>query len=385
MDLTATHKHRILIVAPIGQDAEVLRNALANDGITACVCDTIEQVCDGIEQGASVAIIAEEVLLPGNIDRLEKTIQRQPEWSDFPIIIMASVGTSSDRVWTVLGSSIRSLNATVLERPVLTRALLAAVRTSLRSRDAQYRIAEELRRRKEAEASLVAANEEMQTFSYSVSHDLRTPLLSMKGFSRFLLEDYGDKLDENGRDYLNRIMKSADQMSRLIDDMLSLSRISRQEMTLGSVDLGELAQTIIGELREAQPQNSVEVLIHGDLTTRADERLFKIALTNLLGNAWKYSSKNPHPRIEFGSFLLENEKVFFVRDNGAGFSMKQLDRLFKPFQRLHSEGEFPGTGIGLPIVHRVISRHGGRVWAEAEPGKGATFYFTLGKVGDHAR
>ena len=377
METTAIHEHSVLIVAPTGEDAAVLRGVLADNGLTPCVCGSIEKLCEEIDGIAGAAIIAEEAFTTINIKRLAQTIQRQPEWSDFPIIIMASAGTNADSAWAVLSDVIQPMNVNVLERPLLTRTLLAAVRSSLRSRDAQYRVAEELRRRKEVEASLTAANEEMQTFSYSISHDLRAPLSTIKGFSTILKEDYNDKLNETGRDYINRIVKSADQMSRLIEDMLNLARISRQEMTIQEVSLSELARVVIKELGEAQPQRQVDVTIHDNLTARCDERLMKIALTNLLGNSWKYFSKMPHPRIEFGNFHQNNETVFFVRDNGAGFPMSQVGELFKPFKRLHSEGEFPGTGIGLPIVYRVISRHGGKIWAEGEPGKGATFYFTL--------
>jgi signal transduction histidine kinase len=377
MKEAATHKQRVLILTPTGEDGAMLRNALANDGLSPCVCKSIEELCQGIDDISGTAIIAEEAISPIGFRRLVETVQKQPEWSDFPFIIMATSGAEPDRIWSVLSGSSQSLNASVLKRPVLTRTLLASVHSNLRSRNAQYRIADELRRRKEAENSLTTANEELQSFSYSVSHDLRAPLSTMKGFTTLLLEDYNDKIDETGKDYLNRILKSSDQMSKLIDDILNLSKISLKEMTMHDVNLSALAQMIVNELHGTYPQRQVEVTISDNLTAHGDEQLLKIALTNLLGNAWKYTSKMLQSHIEFCNFLKNNEIVFFIRDNGAGFPMEHAGKLFKPFQRLHSDRDFSGTGIGLAIVSRVISRHGGRIWAESEQGKGATFYFTL--------
>lgn len=371
------YKYKVLILAPTGEDTVVLSNVLSKDGLTPFVCKSMEQLCEGINEGAGTAIIAEEALFSINIERLTQTVQLQPEWSDFPFIIMARAGSASERAWTFMTGSRQSLNASVLERPVLTRTLLAAVRASLRSRDTQYRVEQELRRRTEVEVSLSAANEELQAFSYSISHDLRAPLLIMKGFISILLEDYKNELDETGQDYLTRIIKSADQMSRLIDDMLSLSKISRKDMIMQNIDLSALSMAIVDELQKTQPHRQADISIQSNLLARGDEQLLKIALTNLLSNAWKYTSKSLRPRIELGQFVNDSKTVFFIRDNGAGFPMEHLSKLFQPFQRLHTEKEFTGTGIGLAIVQRVISRHGGRIWAEGEVGKGATFYFTL--------
>jgi PAS domain S-box-containing protein len=234
---------------------------------------------------------------------------------------------------------------------------------------------QQLRRNAE---QLAAANRELEAFSYSVSHDLRAPLRAMSGFSGFLLEDYADRLDEEGQDYLHRIVAGAEKMNTLIEDMLRLSRISRQEMVLQDIDLSDMAAAIVKDLQHQQPDRRVEIVIAPDLHARGDTRTLDFALNNLLGNAWKYTGKAEQPRIEFGAAEKEGERVFFIRDNGAGFSMKQAGKLFTPFQRLHTESEFPGTGIGLAIVQRVINRHGGRIWAESGVGEGATFYFTLG-------
>jgi signal transduction histidine kinase len=373
----AADKYRVLVLTPTGEDPLVLSNMLTNGGLTPFVCESIEQLCEGIHEGAGTSIVAEEALFPTNFERLTQMVQKQPEWSDFPFIIMTRAGSAPDRAWTFMTGSSQLLNVSVLERPVLSRTLLAAVRASLRSRETQYRVEQELRRHNEMEASLSAANEELQAFSYSISHDLRTPLSAIKGLTSFLIEDYNDNLDETGRDYLAHIIKSTDQMSRLIEDMLSLFKISRKEMIMQNVNLSALSMEIIDELKKSQPHRQVDISIQSNLLAHGDEQLLKIVLTNLLHNAWKYTTKVLHPCIELGQFVKGNQTVFFIRDNGAGFPMEHISKLFKPFQRLHSEEEFTGTGIGLATVQRVINRHGGRIWAEGEVGKGATFFFTL--------
>lgn len=221
-------------------------------------------------------------------------------------------------------------------------------------------------------------NKELETFSYSVSHDLNAPLRVIKGFSDILLEDYSRAIDSEGKDFLVRIVQSVSKMQRLIDDVLSLSRVSRQKLEFKETDLSVVAGSILNDLRSTQPERTVELKIHANLKATVDPRLMHIALTNLLGNAWKYTGKTENPRIEFGSSRKNGETIFFIRDNGAGFDPKYADKLFLPFQRLHSESEFPGTGVGLATVARIISRHNGRIWAEGEKNKGATFYFVLG-------
>jgi PAS domain S-box-containing protein len=220
-------------------------------------------------------------------------------------------------------------------------------------------------------------NGELEAFSYSVSHDLRAPLRAMDGFSQRLINDYGPKLDEQAHSYLDRIRNGAKRMGQLIEDLLSLSRITRIELTRREVDVSALVHQILNELQARDPERKVELSIWEGAIVEADIRLVRVALENLLGNAWKFSSKTEHPRIEFGMMQEDARKVLFVRDNGAGFDMEYADKLFGPFQRLHGMNEFPGTGIGLATVHRIVSRHGGRIWCQAKPGAGATFFFTL--------
>jgi len=227
---------------------------------------------------------------------------------------------------------------------------------------------------------LTAANKELEAFSYSVSHDLRAPLRSVDGFTRILAERYPDRLDEQGRDYLARARAAAQRMNRLIEDMLNLSRIGRREMRWEPVNLSAMAASVVEELRQRDPERQVAVEIQPDLQVHGDAGLLRIVLDNLLGNAWKFTGHREDARIAVGMMVQDHERVYFVRDNGAGFDMAYVNKLFTPFQRLHTEEEFPGTGIGLAIVQRVVTRHGGRVWAEGEEGKGATIYFTLGEA-----
>jgi PAS domain S-box-containing protein len=226
-------------------------------------------------------------------------------------------------------------------------------------------------------AQLELANRELESFSYSVSHDLRGPLRGIDGWSLALLEDYRDKLDEQAREYLNYIRSDAQRMGQLIDDMLKLAQVSRGPMERAPVDLGAVSQAIAARLQERHPNRRVEFTVQPGLTAWGDAGLLEIALTNLIDNAWKFSSTRPVARIEFGRTEVEGRSAFFVRDNGVGFDMAYAHKLFGAFQRLHKASDFPGTGIGLAIVQRVVHRHNGRVWAEAEPGGGATFYFTL--------
>ena len=240
------------------------------------------------------------------------------------------------------------------------------------------RLNEELDRRViERTTQLEAVNKELETFSYSVSHDLRAPLRSIDGFSHALLEDYQGKLDATGKSYLERICKATQHMGNLIDDMLKLSRVTQSEFNYQSIDLSKMVQSISDRFQKNNPNNNVKMTIQKGIVIQGDPHSMQIALTNLIDNAWKFTGKQKHPRIEFGATLKENEKIFFIRDNGVGFDMSYVGKLFGAFQRLHTMDEFAGTGIGLATVQRIINRHGGKIWAEGEVGKGATFYFTL--------
>jgi signal transduction histidine kinase len=226
-------------------------------------------------------------------------------------------------------------------------------------------------------SQLEAANKELEAFSYTVSHDLRAPLITINGFSQALIEKYTNRLDIRGKDYINSICSAAQRMGQLIDDLLSFSRVTRSEIHHEKVDLSALANTIASDLRKIQPERKLEFIIAPGLVTDGDVRLLRIALENLLGNSWKFTGKCPEARIEFGAAEKQGRPAYFVRDNGAGFDMAYAGKLFGAFQRLHGTTEFPGTGIGLATVQRIIHRHGGDVWAEGKVGQGATLYFTI--------
>lgn len=242
----------------------------------------------------------------------------------------------------------------------------------------------EITERKEAELALQrrteeldAANKELESFSYSVSHDLRSQLNAMKCLSQVLLEKYSSDFSEDVGDFIRKISASTDKMALIINGMLSLARLTRESMVCYHIDLVPIINAVFYELQQTNPEREVEICIDPELTVYADARLMYIALFNLIENAWKYSSKNPKARIELGNVTMGNEHVFFIRDNGAGFNMKHADKLFEPFQRFHSENHFPGTGIGLATVSKIIHRHNGKIWAESFVGEGATFYFTI--------
>ena len=227
-------------------------------------------------------------------------------------------------------------------------------------------------------AQLEASNKELETFAYSVSHDLRAPLRGIDGWSLALLEDYGPQLDPNARQYLERVREETQRMGRLIDDLLKLSRLTRVELQRQSVDLTSLARAIACRLREADTRRGMDFIIQDGLAAGGDTRLLEIVLSNLLGNAVKFTGPRAQARIEFGQGRHRDQLAFYVRDNGVGFDMAYAGTLFGAFQRLHKYSEFPGTGIGLATAQRVLQRHGGRIWAEARPDEGATFYFTIG-------
>ena len=226
-------------------------------------------------------------------------------------------------------------------------------------------------------AELAVANAELEHFARSVAHDLRAPLRGITGFSQILLEDHADGLDEEGRDYLKRVVAAGQRMGRLIDGLLNLSRVTRAEMHRETVNLSDLVEGIAEGLKQSHPERGVEFVIEGGLVVEGDRRLLKLVLENVIDNAWKFTRKQARARIEFGVTVYEDNRAYFVRDDGVGFDMAHAARLFGVFQRLHGADEFEGTGIGLATVARIVRRHGGWVWAEGEVGRGAAIYFTL--------
>jgi len=262
----------------------------------------------------------------------------------------------------------------ICSSPLLTEEGLlvtSAVRDISERKRAEQRIEERTRQ-------LAALNRELEAFSYSVSHDLRAPLRSIEGFAKILLRDYtGKQLDNMASEHLQRMRAAAGRMGQLIEDLLELSQVSRAELSLDLVDLSRIATDTIQDLRNRDPDRHVEVAIEPGMIAKGDSRLLAVVLNNLLGNAWKFTSKSPMALIEFKKEEIDGRDTFCIRDDGAGFDSAFADKLFAPFQRLHRVSEFEGTGVGLAIVQRVIQRHNGRIWADSEIGQGATFRFTL--------
>ena len=230
---------------------------------------------------------------------------------------------------------------------------------------------------RDANARLEAANRELEAFSYSVSHDLRAPLRAIGGFAQLLARELAAQLDDLSRDHLQRVLGAVGRMNELIDALLELSHVSQAPFLRRPVDMSELAASVIDELRHRDPGRAVDVVIAPGLAADADPRLARLLFDNLIGNAWKFTSHTAAPRIEVGAAPHDGTTEFFVRDNGAGFDPAQADRMFAPFQRMHPTSEYPGTGIGLATVKRIVDRHGGTIWADSAIGKGATFHFTL--------
>jgi len=273
-----------------------------------------------------------------------------------------------ERLWSEAEVDSLKVAASVLGAAILRQHSDDAVRTL--NLELEQRVAERT-------TELQLANQELESFAYSVSHDLRTPLRGIDGYSRLLLEDYCTELDEQGKTYLGNVRRATSHMSELIDDLLKLSRITRAEMHRQVVDLSVLAEQVTADFRRSEPEREVEISIQPDLYVYGDANLLQLALENLVNNAWKFTRRSPQPRIEIGATHQKGRPIYFVRDNGVGFDMKFKDKLFMAFQRLHSPDDFEGTGIGLATVQRVIQRHSGHIWAEGEVDRGATFFFTL--------
>jgi two-component system CheB/CheR fusion protein len=299
--------------------------------------------------------------IPALRELLENIIPRNSRFSDFNV----------ERDFSRIGPRTIRLNAGRIEQRGKRADLILLAMEDVTQRLHNERAIADLNQR------LTVANSNLESFAYSVSHDLRTPLRAMSGFSQALLEDYGPQLDDQAEDYLQRIRAAGERMGGLIDSLLDLSRISRSKMRRERVELGALARTIADSLQREEPQRHIEWVIHEELEVDGDPTLLQVALDNLIGNAFKFTRPHERARIEFGAEQQEGQTVYYVRDDGVGFDAEHAGRLFGVFQRLHSKDEFEGTGIGLATVQRIIERHGGRIWAEGEPESGATFYFTL--------
>jgi two-component system, NtrC family, sensor kinase len=376
--------------SPIYLDA--LGDALRGDGYDVVLARSGEEALELLAV-QTVDCILIDLMMPGLGGKETcRRIKDAPIVRDIPLIILTAL---DDREAMIDGLGAGADD--YISKSSDLHVLRARVRAQIRRKqfeDENRRIREQLLQKEleaaearsvralaETRAALVAEleakNEELEAFSYSVSHDLRAPLRSIDGFSAALLEDYEDKLDEAGRGHLRRVRAATRRMGELIDDLLHFSRVGRAALHRASVDVSQLAATVVSNLRSADPARKVDVIVEEGLTAHADAGLLRLVLENLLGNAWKFTSRAEHARIEVRAITQGGHRAYQIRDNGAGFDMTHATRLFTPFQRLHAEAEYPGTGIGLATVRRIVERHGGKIWVDASVGEGATFSFTL--------
>jgi two-component system sensor histidine kinase/response regulator len=332
-----------IVRAPSGNDA--LRQLLRRD-FAVMLLDVQMPLMDGFE--------------------VARLVRDNRATRDMPIVFVTAMHETEESVLQGYGSGAIDF----LFKPINAKVLRGKVQVFLDLYEGRRRLLAEIEAHKRTLA-------ELDAFNYSVSHDLRAPLRPLAGFSSTLLEDYGAILDDKGADYLRRIRAAAVRMGELIDDLLELSRVSRSPLARRSVDLAEIARSVADELRADDPARQVELVIPAAVEASCDPRLLRIVFENLLRNAWKFTRPRPHARIEFG-VRTAGETSYFVGDDGVGFDPAFAARLFQPFQRLHGQTEFEGTGIGLAIVNRIIGRHGGRIWADSAVGEGARFFFTLG-------
>jgi DNA-binding response OmpR family regulator len=323
-----------------------------------------------------------DLMMPG-IGGIEtcRRIKHSPGIRDIPLVLVTSLG---DRDLTLEGFAAGADDFVLkTDDPSLLRARVRAQVRRKQFEDENRRMRHEVAQQQLADTradlleDLQRKNKELEAFGYSVSHDLRAPLRAIDGFGRALEEDWGAKLDDHARDLLRRMLAASKRMGELIDDLLRLSRVGRTDLRREPVDLAALAKVVTSALEKSAPERRVEIVMPANLTADGDPRLLRLLLENLLGNAWKFTVRNPAARVELGCRVEGGETIYFVRDNGVGFDMGFAGKLFTPFHRLHAEVDFPGTGVGLATVYRIIDRHGGRIWAESAPNKGTTFSFTL--------
>lgn len=284
------------------------------------------------------------------------------------------------RHWSVTHSPILNEDGVLIHMAQRVEDVTELVRLKQHGDKMETEVMLRAREIKEANNKLTEANKELEAFSYTISHDLRAPLRSIISFSNVLLEEYQTTLDPQAKDYLQRIVNAGKRMNLMVESLLGLARLAREEVRIQSIDLSSLVKSLRDQLVAIDPDRKVDFIIEPNMKIDGDPRLLEVALQNLINNAWKFSSKTDAPRIEVGQTTENNERVFFVKDNGDGFDMQYAEKLFGPFQRLHTESQFTGTGIGLATVQKIIQRHKGKIWAKSAPGQGATFFFTLPQI-----
>ena len=378
---------KLLLVEDNPGDADLIRERLEDDPLAEFDVKHVEMLADALRAlaGNNFDAILLDLGLPDSqgLETVRRTVAAA---AATPIVVLTglnddTVGMQAVREgaadYLVKGQIAGSILKGQITGPLLVRALHYAIERRLAQEEIRTLNRHLERRLSERTVLLESANRELDAFCRAVAHDLRSPLRGIDGFSQALLEECGEQLCEEGHTYLCRIRKAAHRMGQLIDDLLQLSQVTRAAMHRTALDLTALAHTVAAELQSEEPQRRVTFAIADGLAAEGDARLVRMLLDHLLGNAWKFTADCPEGRIEFGVQESDGKPTYFVRDNGVGFDMAHAELLFGPFQRLHAPGQYPGTGIGLALAQRIVHRHGGKIWAEAAVGKGATFYFTL--------
>ena len=373
--MTETSLPRVLVVDDEVAHMRALCDTLRDQGYHTAGCTSGGEALH-VLKGEQFDLLLADLMMPGldGIGLLQAAREHDPSLVG---VIMTGEGT--------IGTAVEAMKAGAIDyilKPFKLRIILPVLSRALAMRRLRMENADLQRRLLERAAELEAANKELESFSYSVSHDLRSPLRAINGYCRILEEDFGATLSAEHRRLFDVIVESGRKMSALIDDLLAFSRLGRQPVHTEPVDMTFLVKDVWAEVRASWPETSPRFKLRTLPATRADRALLKQVWTNLLSNAVKYSGKRQQPIVEVGGEEEGKEIVYWVKDNGTGFDMQYAGKLFMVFQRLHSESEFPGTGVGLAIVQRIVTRHGGRVWAEAQKDKGATFYFSLPAMSD---
>jgi signal transduction histidine kinase len=369
-------EHRVLVLAPGGRNACVIGEVLQRAGVRTERCATVEELEQELQIGAGAAVLTTEALSEARIQVLERVLDCQPVWSALPFLLLTGGGASTQTSLRQLALLERLRNITLLERPLRQVTLVRAVQGALRLRRRQYEIRAYLAERQQREVKLQQANEELRQFAYVASHDLQEPLRMVTTYMQLLAQHNHGQLDAEAQEFMDYAVEGAQRMHALIVDLLSFSRMERQAVEWTETDSEAVLEQALRDL-QLRIAESGAVVTHDALpTVTAAPELLRQLLENLLSNALKFRGPEP-PRIHLSAQRQGTEWVFSVRDNGIGLDPQHATRIFQMFQRLHTHREYPGTGIGLAICQKIVERHGGRIWVESEPGKGATFWFTL--------
>jgi len=373
-------ERRVLVLAPVGRDGALASEVLASEGILAVPCPDVDTLCARVRKGAGAALITEEALLGEERERLAEVLGEQPPWSDFPLILLCCGGADSPAALWALE---RMTNVLLLERPVRVATLVGALRNALRARNRQYQIRSHLRERERTAAELRKqadqlrrSNAELERFAYVASHDLQEPLRAVLSYTQLLFLRFRGQIGADGEEFLGYIAAGADRMHRLINDLLSFSRVDAAPATLTPVDSGRVVNDVLRDLRPTLEEAGATVDVGELPVLNANETQLTQVFLNLIGNALKFRSDRP-PHVEISARREESGWVFAVADNGIGMDAQYHERIFELFRRLHGQDRYPGTGIGLAVCKKIVERYGGRIWVDSEQGLGSVFRFLL--------